>query len=200
MEEKKLNRKVITFFESEGKMIEMLTISGWSPKQIAEDVFGVVEATFIWNMNREQNKKTRDLFDKAKARVIADATQSLKKISDGYSYLEKEYKQKLKPIAKEYFESHRIEFSELALKGSFDHFMSFVIEGMLGELEGNVKITEKYEKPDARAVFRILEAHQPEVWDLDGKRKQIPQLHIVAKVENEPQRQKKIVANYTVEA
>lgn len=63
---------------------------------------------------------------------------------------------------------------------------------MLGEINGDVKVLEKYEKPDFRAAQKILEAHQPEIWDLDSRRKAIPQLHIVAKVEGEPQRMKKL--------
>lgn len=180
-------------------MIEMLVISGYSPAEIAEKAFNCAEKTFLWNLARDCNKNAREVYQKAQAKVIADATASLKKIADGYGFIEKEYKQILQPIAVEFFENNRQKISETALSGNVDSFMSLIIEGMIGDIKGFVKITEKYEKPDFRAAQKILEAHRPEIWDLEGKRKAIPQLHIIAKVEGEPQRHKKVEATYTVE-
>lgn len=192
-------KKQILFIDTEIKMIEMLVISGLSSDEIAEKAFGCAKSTFLWNLSRACNKKAKEVYDKAIAKVIGDATSSLKKIADGYGYIEKEYKQILKPIAKEFFEGNREEISDAALNKSVDEFMSLILNGMVGEIDGSVKITEKYEKPDFRAAQKILEAHRPELWDLDGRRKAIPSLHIIAKVEGEPQRQKKVESNYTVE-
>lgn len=192
-------RRLISFIDSEVKMIEMLVISGYTPSEIADKVFGCVEKTFLWNLARECNKKAREVYDRAMAKVVSDATASLKKIADGYGYTEKEFKQFLQPMAEEYFEENRTKISELAVNGKSNEFMSFILNGMLGEIDGVVKITEKYEKPDFRAAQKILEAHRPDMWDLEGKRKAIPTSHIIVKIEGEPQRQRKVEANYVVE-
>ena len=74
-----------------------------------------------------------------------------------------------------------------------------MLEGIINEEAKEVKIYEKYAKPDINAIRDILRSYNPDLWDLEAKHRAIPQTKIVVKIENEPTRAKSIPATYVID-
>ncbi len=191
--------KRIYFTNRDAAFIENAVINGKSLAEIAE-YFDVVEETLRKNLSITANAELKEKYRTAVAKLVSDTTQSAKKIAEGYNYIEKEYKSVLKPMAKEYFDSHSAELAQLIENKDFTGFYALILDGMVDFDASDVKIYEKYAKPDLGAVRDILRSHNPEIWDLDAKHKAIPTTKIVVKIENEPQRKREVKADYMVEA
>jgi hypothetical protein len=191
--------KRIYFTERDARIIETMVLNGKDIDDIAR-VFDVATATLQKNLNFETNHPLRERYRNAVANVTADATLSLKKIADGYTFTEKETKYALKPLAEPYFLENKGELAKKLENNDYDGFVRLILDGMIDLDSGEVKVNDKYEKPDFRAVSKILEAHEGNIWDLDAKHKAIPIKKIIVNVGNEPQRKREIPAVFTVEA
>lgn len=197
--DKVLPFKRIYFTNRDAAFIENAVINGKTLAEIAE-YFDVAEATLQKNLSLTANKDLKERYRVAKAKLISDTTQSAKRIAEGYTYTEKEYKSALKPMSEDYFNANLDKFKQILENKDFNEFVKVILDGMIDSEASDVKIMEKYAKPDLGAVRDILRAHNSEVWDLDAKHKAIPTTKIVVKVENEPQRKREVKPDYVVEA
>lgn len=191
--------KRIYFTNRDIAFVENAVINGKSLAEIA-DYFDVVEETFRKNLSVTANAELKERYRNAVAKLVSDTTQAAKKIAEGYNYIEKEYKSALLPLSEQFFNDNLDNFKVHLENKDFNAFIALIMNGMVSGEAQDVKIYEKYAKPDIGAVRDILRSHNPEIWDLDAKHKAIPSTKIVVKVENEPQRKREIKATYEVEA
>lgn len=199
VEKRETGFKRIYFTNRDAAFIESSVINGKSLSEIA-DYFDVVEATLKKNLSITANAELKERYRNAVAKLVSDTTQAVKKIAEGYNYVEKEYKSALLPLSEQFFNDNTDKFITLLQNKDYNGFLSLVFEGMIDKEANEVKVYEKYAKPDIAAARDILRSHNPEIWDLDAKHKAIPTTKIVVKVENQPQRKRELKADYTVEA
>lgn len=189
---------IIDFTPARIRYLKSMVLNGLSLDQIG-DYFGTTEKGLLANLSKTGNERVKEAFRNAIAEVTAKAEISLEKMAEGYTYFEREYKKSTKPMAKEWFDENIDKLKTAVIAENFELFWSLVIQSMLSEEDFDVKVYEKFEKPDFRAAQKILDARSGNIWDLDAKHKSIPQTKIVVTVVGEPKRKKEIPADVVIE-
>ncbi len=192
--------KTIDFDESHAKLIEVLVINGYSREDIAA-VLGLSKTGFEKSLLGK--KEIRDILHVAEKKLVGEATRSLKKLADGFVRYEREYVASLDK--KEILKKRRM-LQELLTKddadGFLDALMTMTLDGSKNAL--TVKVKEIEVAPDKSAIIKILEALKEDTWDVEGRRKKIPQVKITVGLEgkeiSQALKQKAIPADYTKES
>lgn len=191
----------LTFTEKDKDLLRSLVINTTGdPLEAVANHYGFAVNTVKAALHKTGNEVYRDIFYNAKAQVTSANVKSLLKIAEGYYYTETETKYALKPMAEDYFNENILKIIDLCQKADFEGFTSLILEGMIDIESGEVKKTEKYEKPDQRAIKMGLETLESSTWDLEAKHKAIPVKKIVVTVQGEPQRKREVKADFVVEA
>lgn len=192
--------KEIGFTEAEVSMAEALILNGYTEEQISE-VFGVSKKSWENNLryNPEVKKRLRTAVDK----VLGDTVSNLKKLSDGFVITEKEFVAKFDLDYKK-LELHKERLIRLLEMGDWKSFLNVLLVFIVpGEVDGaTVKVRQKEMPPDLRANTLILQAHKGETWDVEAKKKRIPQTKIIVSLNGNKAKEIKtpqVKADYTIE-
>lgn len=192
--------KQLNLKEKDGKWLALSKLNGIPLGIIAEQVYACSEKTLIKNLSQLSNHAIRQIYRTAELEAMNNAVDSLKRQSEGYTYVEKEYKNVLKPLAEEFLIENKEKFIHLFEINDFKSILSLFVEGMQSQGMTDMKIYEKFAKPDRNASLDLLKVLNEDKWDLDGKHKKIEQTKIVVHVEGMPQRRKQVEADYIVES
>ena len=193
------NRKRLYFTSKDERIIPALVINGMNMAQIAE-VYGCSEATFKYNLGITGNEKLKEAYRTAVAQVLADTTITYKKLAEGYEYIEREWKATLDSSNYEnLLKDHKDTLISMINDGNVEVFANFLADKLFTNIT-DIKVSQKYAKPDLGAVRDITRAHNAETWDLEGKHKKITQTKYVVTIGGEPQRRREIKPDFVVEA
>lgn len=183
--------------EKDAALMEQMVYNGKTLAEIA-DYYNVTEKSLQYNLT--QYPEVRKRYRQAVNNLLTKASQSLEKTAAGYTYYEKEFKSLLKEPSKEFIKENKEDLIKMLEKDNIDGFISIILQNVI-DLENtkDVKVYERYSKPDLGAIRDILRTHASEVWDLEAKHKVIPQMKIVVKVEDEPKYKKEIKPDFVIE-
>ena len=190
------------FTEIDVRLMEALILNGVEESTIADEYYGVGIPVWKTNLGRECNRWARIRLRGARDKAIADATQSLKKLADGYTLTEKEF---VVPLNIEVLEEHRQRLI-LALKDNrMEDFKVMLLGLILVEGGEKVKVKQKEMAPDYRAIELMLKVQSGEIWDIESKRKKIPNVKIIVGIEGKDAqkllgKQKEIAPDFVVES
>lgn len=147
------------------------------------------------------NDWVKQRFNSVKERVVAKATDNLKKLADGFTVLEKTF---VVPFKVEGLKENKERLLAALQDERFEDFQIILLGLAKVDIKDadKIKVLEKEIPPDYRANQLLLQAHNPDVWDLEAKNKKIPQTKIVVQLEGKDVKQlrdKSIKADYIVE-
>lgn len=165
------NRKDIEWTEDRVNMISALYLNGYSDEDVAKLIPCSV-GTLHYRIN--QNPEVKVKFNEAKSIAIANATKALQKIAEGYFEEEITYGTEFKARTEMMqFFGDIIEYIPQLQRDDYQE----KAESLFGKGE-IIKTVRKWYPPNKDAITKILDAHQSDTWDLEAKRKKIPQLKI----------------------
>lgn len=171
------------------KAIETLYENGYTEEFIRKNIIDISNEGWkrlFWY----GNDWVKQRFNSIKERVVAKATDNLKKLADGFTVLEKTFVVPFKPEGLKENKERLI----LALQDERFEDFQIILLGLAkvdSKDADKIKVLEKEIPPDYRANQLLLQAHNPDVWDLEAKNKKIPQTKIIVKLEDKDIKQLK---------
>lgn len=173
-------------------------LNGMSEVEIADKIYGVGALAWKLNLGRAVNHWVREKLKSATEKALGSTVNNLRKIADGFTIMEKEFSSSPKGIS---LDGKRNGLIDLLKESKDEEFWRIILDLTDYEGENKIKIRLKEVPPDFRANQLILQAHSPEVWDLEGNRKKIPDVKIIVGIEGETARKylkKPIKADFEV--
>jgi hypothetical protein len=190
------------FTEIDVRLMEALILNGVTESEIALEYYGVQPPSWKTNLARECNRWARTRIMNAKDKAIADSIQSLKKLVEGYTLTEKEF---VVPLNLGIIEEHRMRLM-IALKDNrLEDFKTMILGLILTDGGEKVKVKQKEMAPDYRAIELMLKVQSGDIWDIESKRKKIPNIKIVVGIDGKDAgklmlKEKHIEPDYVVES
>ena len=188
-----------TFTEFDVKSMEGNILNGMNEEEIASKIYGVQPRGWKTNLGRSCNHWARARLRNAVEKAVGKTVNNLRKLADGFTIIKKEF---TTPFKVGILDNHRRKLIA-ALEDKNDKDFELIISELLVTTDENkVKIRIEEIPPDFKANQLILQAHNPEIWDLEGNRKRIPDVKIVVGIEGESAKnflkQKVVRADYEI--
>jgi AraC-like DNA-binding protein len=192
--------KTIDLNDTHRDWIQSLVMNGYTFKEIAE-ALGLSETGFKKSLAHKV--EIQHILKQGSEKAISDVTMSLQKLAKGFVRTEREYNVDLDRVKL----THAVNPMIDALKGrDLDKFLEIFMGCSNTSPEnavGKIKVREIEVAPDKNAAIKILEALKEDVWDLEGKRKKIPDKKIIVSLNGEDaqrllKRSKELKADFVV--
>lgn len=168
MASRKPEYKVIEYTPELEKTLVALTLNGYNESMLREVLScGAV----AYKMFLRKHPGLRQNIKNAKEEAVQIATNGISKLAEGFREDEITYTQDLKKQDAVISLFDKMADLEPRLEDFRKQFEKLVSVGVK-------KRVSKYYPPNKDAAKLILEAHNPEIWDLDARRKMIPQVKI----------------------
>jgi hypothetical protein len=175
------------------RFMESAILNGANHEMLAK-LFNVGVQSLKWNLNRNAIAKRR--YEIAVEQVTGRATASLIKLAEGFTAVERTYHLgfdgEINPLDAD-------ELKKLIDKKDWESFWT-KIRSLAGGEKQYIREVEKYYPPDRLSAQKILEAHKEEVWDIEARRKKIPDVKIEVKLDDGGKKLKRIDPDLIIEA